>query len=171
MKDDSDELIEIHLDDPILTLFILIVQTSRVVAKYIDSHLFRKLGISQVKFIVLMAFNFNPYNPSGAVTASDISRWTDTESHNITTLINRMKEEGLLSAGRDENDRRFVKISLTDKGRELIARATPVAQEVVDQVMSSISPDDAVLLEKLLRVIRQNAHDGLERLADINFGS
>jgi len=41
----------------------------------------------------------------------------------------------------------------------------PVAKEVVDQVMSSITESDATLLEKLLRALRQNADRGLEHVA------
>lgn len=162
---EGDRLIDIYHEDPILRTFILLVQMGRVVSKYIDFHLFRELGISQVKFIVLMAFYFNPYNPTGAVTASQIARWTDTESHNITTLINRMKEDGLLNTERDERDHRFVKITITDKGEEFLHQAMPVAQEIVNQVMSSISQDNALQLEKLLKVIRQNAYGGLERFS------
>jgi DNA-binding MarR family transcriptional regulator len=161
---DRNRLIEIHHEDPVLRTFILFVQTGRVVSKYIDSHLFRKLSISQIKFIVLMAFYFNPYKLSGATTATQIARWTDTEPHNITTLITRMKEDGFLSADRDERDRRFVRITITDQGREFVRRNMPVAQEIVNQVMSSISQDDARHLEKLLKVIRQNAYNGFERL-------
>jgi len=164
---DRDRLIEIHHEDPVLRTFILFVQTGRVVAKYIDSHLFRKLSISQVKFIVLMAFYFNPYKSTGTATATQIAKWTDTEPHNITTLITRMKEDGFLSADRDERDRRFVRITITDKGKEFVCRNMPVAQEIVNQVMSSIDQDEALQLEKLLKVIRQNSYNGFERLSEI----
>ena len=56
-------------------------------------------------------------------------------------------------------------VSLTDKGREVLMQAMLVAREIVDQVMSSISEDDALLLEKSLRVLRQNAHQGSEYVA------
>lgn len=39
-----------------------------------------------------------------------------------------------------------------------------MAKEIVHQVMVSIDEGDAVLLEKLLRVLRQNAHDSLENV-------
>jgi len=51
-------------------------------------------------------------------------------------------------------------VTLTDKGRGVLRQAVPVAREVVDQVMLSIAEGDATLLEKTLRVLRQNAHYG-----------
>jgi DNA-binding MarR family transcriptional regulator len=163
---DGNRLIEIYHKDPVLRTFILFVQTGRIVSKYIDSHLFRKLNISQIRFIVLMAFYFTPYRLSGAATATQIARWTDTEPHNITTLISRMKEDGFLSASRDEKDRRFVRIAITSKGREFVQRNMLVAQDIVGQVMASMSQDDARQLEKLLKVIRQNAFNGFNRLPE-----
>jgi len=76
-----------------------------------------------------------------------------------------MKRDGLVVAERNPKDRRFVSVSLTDKGREVLMQAMLVAREIVDQVMSSISVDDALLLEKSLRTLRQNAHHGLKHIA------
>jgi DNA-binding MarR family transcriptional regulator len=162
---DRNKLIEVYHEDPILRTFILFVQTGRMVSKYVDSHLFRALNISQIKFIVLMAFYFIPYKLFGAATAMQIARWTDTEPHNITTLITRMKEDGLLSTSRNDRDRRFVRITITNKGREFVHRNIPVAQDIVNQVMASVSRDDTLQLEKILRVIRQNAYNGYKHLS------
>ena len=56
-------------------------------------------------------------------------------------------------------------VTLTDKGQHVLSEATPVSWEIVKEVMSSSSEDDAVLLEKQLRVLRQNAHNGLRDVA------
>ena len=73
-----------------------------------------------------------------------------------------MKRDGLVTVVRSNRDKRFVNIILTDKGREALGEVMPVATEVVKQIMLSISEDDAVRLEKLLRFLRKNAYDGLE---------
>jgi DNA-binding MarR family transcriptional regulator len=52
-------------------------------------------------------------------------------------------------------------VTLTDKGQHVLSEATPVSWEIVKEVMRSFSEDDAVLLEKQLKVLRKNAHDGL----------
>ena len=103
---------------------------------------------------------------NGVMTPSELAEWTQTERHNITTLTERMKRDGLIRTERNPRDKRVVNASLTDKGREVLIQAMPVAREIIDQVMSSISEDDALLLEKSLRTLRQNAHDGLEYVAN-----
>jgi len=100
------------------------------------------------------------------MTPSQIAEWTQTEPHNITGLIDRMRQDGLVTAERDSSDRRLVNVALTDKGQEVLSQAMLVAREVVNQVMSSIAEGDAALLEKQLRVLRQNAHNGFEGFAN-----
>ncbi len=101
----------------------------------------------------------------GTMKPSEIAHWTLRERHNITTLVDRLERDGLVRTERNNRDRRFVNIILTDEGREVLSQAMPVAREVVNQVMQTISEDDAVLLEKSLRLLRQNAHHGLEHVA------
>lgn len=154
-------MINVDHEDAVLRTFILFVQTARAVLKYADAHLYRKARLSTIKLIVLQVLASN----NGVMKPSEIAEWTQTERHNITALINRMRQEGLVTTERNTNDKRHVNITLTNNGREVLMQTMPVAREVVDQVMLSISEGDDALLEKPLRVLRQNAHDGLEDLA------
>jgi len=156
-----NRLIEIDLGDVLLSTFMLFVQTAQAVLKYTDAYLYRKTRLSVSKLIVLKALASN----SEGMMPSKIAEWTSTERNNITALVNRMKQEGLVTAERNGNDKRLVNIKLTEKGREVLGQAIPVAQEVVKQVMLSITEGDAALLKEKLGILRQNAHDGLEDLA------
>ncbi len=152
---------DVDHEDRILRTFILFVQTADVVLKYANSYFYRKEGLSVIKVIVLRVLAAN----GGTMTPSEIAGWTFRERHNITTLIDRLKRDGLVRVERNSSDKRFVNVSLTTKGRKVLKQAMPVAREIVNQVMLSISEGDAIPLEKSLRVLRQNAHDGLVRLA------
>jgi DNA-binding MarR family transcriptional regulator len=161
------ELIQVYHEDPALRTFILLIQTIRLVSKYVDTCLSRKAGISKIKFIALLAFCFDGHS-NDSITASQLARWTDTEPHNITTLIKRMKADGLLYAERDLKDRRYTNIKITNKGKKITHLSLSAAQEIVDQVMSSIDQDNCSQLEEMLTIIRQNAKDGLRDLVDDN---
>ncbi len=154
-------MIDIDHEDTIIRSFILFVQTAYAILKYADAQLYRKARLSISKLVVMRALASN----NGVMTPSEITEWTQTERHTITTLVDRMKRDGLIRTERNPRDKRSVNVSLTDKGREVLMQAMPVAREIVDQVMSSISEDDALQLEKSLRVLRQNAHHGLEYAA------
>ncbi|MFC1981758.1 MarR family winged helix-turn-helix transcriptional regulator [Chloroflexota bacterium] len=81
------------------------------------------------------------------MTPSDVAEWTQTERHNITALVDRMRRDGLVITERNSSDKRRVNITLTDKGREVLKQAMPVAKEVVSQAMSSITEGDAALTD------------------------
>ena len=99
------------------------------------------------------------------MTPCEIAEWTFRERHDITTLVRRLERDGLVSTKRNDTDKRFVNIVLTARGRKVLKQATPAAREIVNRAMLSISEGDGVLLEKSLRVLRQNAHHGLEHVA------
>jgi len=148
----------IHHDDAILRTFIFFVQTAHATLKYANIHFFRKTKLSVTKYIMLQILAFN----GGTMKPFEIADWTFRERHNVTTLTRRLERDGLVRAKRDERDKRFVDISLTDKGRQVLDQTTPAAQEIVNHVMLSISEGDAVRLEKLLETMKRNVHSGLE---------
>jgi len=154
-------LIDVEHEDAVLRTFILFVQTAQAVLKYTDAHLYRKARLSTIKLIVLRVLASN----NGVMTPSEIAEWTQTERHNITALVKRMGRDGIVTTERNSSDKRRVNVTLTDKGREVLSQAMPVAKEVVSQVMLSITEGDVVRLEKSLRVLRQNARDAIEHVA------
>ena len=154
-------MIDVDHDDSILRTFILFVQAADAVKKYADAYFYKKARLSIIKFMVLRILAAN----GGSLTPSEIAEWTFRERHNITTLVNRLEKDGLVRAERNDKDRRFVNIILTNKGRKVLTQATPVAWDIVNQVMLSIGEVDALLLEKALGVLRRNAHHGLEHVA------
>ena len=154
-------LIDVGHEDIVLRTFILFVQTADVVLKYADANFYRKTRLSAVKYKVLQILTTN----GGSMRPSEIAEWTYREPHNITTLVDRLKQDGLVKTTRNNADKRSISVTLTNKGRKAVERATPVARAIMNQVMSSITEDDATALEKSLRVLRQNAHNGLEHFA------
>ena len=153
-------MIDIDHEDSILRTFILFVQASDAVMKYANAHFYRRDGLSAIKFMVLRILAAN----GGTMTPSEIAEWTFRERHNITTLVDRLEKDDLVMTERNDEDKRSVNIKLTNKGRTTLNEATPTARDIVDRVMLSISGSDAALLERLLRILRQNAHSSLERV-------
>ena len=151
----------IHHDDTILRTFIFFVETAHATLKYANVHFFRTTRLSLTKYIVLQILAFN----GGTMNPSEIAEWTLRERHNITTLVGRLERDGLVTVERNDRDKRFINVTLTAKGRKVLKQGTPVAREIVNRVMLSISEGDAVRLEKSLSVLRQNAHDAIEHLA------
>ena len=144
--------IEAYHEDPVLKTFMIFIQAAREVIKYSDSRFFRSLHLSTVKYIALKAL----VKSGGMLTKSDLAIWTDTKRHNITTLVRRMEIEGLVTTGRDEKDKRFQQVTVTDKGHALFLKANVVAEDLIKRVMSGIGKRQVAQLDKILRVLRSN---------------
>ena len=139
----------------------LLTQTSRLISKYIDAYFYRKAGLSCTQFMALKILD----SQDGVMTPTQIAEWTQTELHNITTLVARLKKEELVSTKRSDIDKRNVNVYLTDKGRIVLSKAIPVARELIDQIMSSITKADALKFSQTLEILRGNAYGGLEAIA------
>ena len=162
MKKREDNLLEIEETEPRLRAFIMFSQAARGMLKYKDAYLYRKARLSVVQLIALKALA----KKGGVLTPSEIAECTQTERHNITALVQRMKKDGMIKTEHDVTDRRVVNVILTYKGRDALSKAIPLARDVMAKVMASISEDDAVRLEKLMLTLRNNAEDGMGQLSE-----
>ena len=151
-------MVKIEHENSIIRTYMRFVYTAHMVHKYSDAHFYKKARLSAIKFTVLGAIAAN----GGTMRPSDIAVWVNRERHNITTLIDRLSRDGLVRTKRDSRDKRSINVTITDKGRKVLDQARPVAKEIVNQVMSSISEKDAARLEKLVIVLEQNTQRGME---------
>ena len=75
----------------------------------------------------------------GTLSQVDLARKLLKSSGNITTVLQNLERDGLISRERDPNDQRYVRVSITPAGRDLIEKILPqhVAGIVADlQVLS-----------------------------------
>jgi DNA-binding MarR family transcriptional regulator len=131
------------------------------VNKYYNTYLNRTLGLSVPQIAILTVL----YENGGIMNPSAIADITYTERHNITVIVDRMKKAGLVRTERDSKDKRLVNIILTDKGREVYIQSAPVVNKCVQQIAAVLSDDNAILIQRPLRILRQNAKD---LLTDLN---
>jgi DNA-binding MarR family transcriptional regulator len=73
-------------------VFSLFIEAAIANEKYADSAFYQRAGISTPKYSVLQILS-NADNP---VTPSELARKMIKERHDITTLIKRMKRDGLV---------------------------------------------------------------------------
>jgi DNA-binding MarR family transcriptional regulator len=145
-------LVKLEFEDINVGTYTILLHTAYMAQKYANGRLEREAGISAMKYRALGVLAAC----GGVMRPSDMARLLFRNPHNITTLTDRMSNEGLVRTERDSKDRRSVNIRITDKGRKMLADARPVSRDIVKQVMSSISKEDAVTLQKLVGVLLQN---------------
>ncbi|MDQ8737720.1 MarR family transcriptional regulator [Paenibacillus sp. LHD-38] len=81
---------------------------------------------------------------------SDLLQYLATTPAAITTLLDRMERNELIERTRDDNDRRIVWVSVSEKGKAEADRGTTIRTELIEQSLDRISSHNQQLLVYLL---------------------
>ena len=89
----------------------------------------------------------------------DLAEMVSLDSSSMTPLLDRTEAAGLLVRRPDPDDRRSLRIFLTDKGRELSAKLEPVVEQLQDRIhrefFADYSPDQVQLFKEMLTRVRE----------------
>ncbi len=108
----------LHVRDSCLCLHTQ--RAARAIARRFDEAL-RPLGIRSGQFSILMSLN-RPSPP----TLGDVSRLLAMDRTTLTASLKPLARDGLVAIRPDDTDRRARRLTLTDDGLTLLARAVPI---------------------------------------------
>jgi MarR family 2-MHQ and catechol resistance regulon transcriptional repressor len=89
----------------------------------------------------------------GPMCQSDLGSKLLKSGGNITMVVDNLEKRGLVERHRDDDDRRFVTVSLTDAGKALIVEVFPVHLEAIVDELSVLSPEEQDALGRLCRKV------------------
>ena len=108
-----------------------------------------KYNISVVQAAALMVIHAF----AGQATPTDIARWLFQEPHSVSELMSRMEKIGLVKKVKDPIKKRRVRISLTDKGKEIYLSKSSKT-EMMYKIISCLSDEEheqfSSMLQRLL---------------------
>lgn len=84
---------------------------------------------------------------------SELAEITRTSSANITGIVDRLAERGIVERTRPESDRRVVEVALTKQGRTMMAEGMRQFQVRVEQVLAPLTADEQAQLARLLKKV------------------
>jgi DNA-binding MarR family transcriptional regulator len=100
----------------------------------------------------------------GECKMSDLARSTHQSAASLTGVVDRLLEKRLVERGRPDGDRRQVVVSLTPRGRELLAEIKRARREETRAALERIEPGELSellrLLESVLAGIRASVEAG-----------
>lgn len=88
-------------------------------------------------------------------TQQDLVRHTKLSAPTVSVSLARMEAEGLVRRRPDENDLRVIRVSLTEKGKQLNQRMQEIFREIEDDIGGELTEDEMNELKGLLFKIRQ----------------
>ncbi len=141
----NNKTVEQSLDT--METFLKLVQTAEDISGCAYAHL-KDFGLTVSQFGVLEALY-----TKGAMCQKDIAEIIRKTTGNMTTVIDNLEKSGLAERRKDQNDRRFFTVSITEKGMDLLNMVYDRYKNNVEHVMGRLGSDDrqalAVILDKL----------------------
>ena len=113
--------------------FLLDVATRRI-TKFYNRRL-RRFGITYNHLFILTCL----WEQDG-VHVKDLAKQLCLDSSSLTGHLDRMERVGLVVRHDDPDDRRAVRVFLTDKGRHLKDQLEPIGQELKETLQAGVQP-------------------------------
>jgi MarR family 2-MHQ and catechol resistance regulon transcriptional repressor len=95
----------------------------------------------------------------GPMCQSDIGAKLLKSSGNITMVIDNLEKRDLVCRQRDQDDRRMIIVSLTERGKQLIERIFPSHVAAIVKEMSILTADEQEKLGQLCRKLGKQEID------------
>jgi DNA-binding MarR family transcriptional regulator len=96
---------------------------------------------SHVKVIIYLA-------RMGTSSISEVAKNLEISKPNMTPIIDKLIAQGLINRYNDPNDRRVLRIELTDKAYELIKKREEILKNNLAEKISSLTVEDLEALSK-----------------------
>lgn len=85
------------------------------------------------------------------LSAGNIGQKLFLDSATLSGVLHRLGRKGWITKEADSEDRRFVRICLTDEGRELKPSIIGERARINEEVLAGLTLEEKVLLKRLLR--------------------
>ncbi|SUA92973.1 transcriptional repressor MprA [Pandoraea pulmonicola] len=117
-----------------------------------------EFGLSENKFDVLMIFGLAERGliDSKVVTPSYIADYFGVTRSTVTGLLDWLEKRALLTRTLNHDDRRSISLTLTDEGRNVLARSLPKFWSMCAALVDGLKQEDRDALERILGAIWLN---------------
>ena len=95
----------------------------------------------------------------GPLVLSDLARKILKTSGNLTMVVDNLEKRALAERCPDPADRRFRRVSITPRGRKLIAGIFPAPAREITQAQSPLTPPEQETLASLCRKLGRAQQD------------
>lgn len=125
-----------------------VAQASRAIYRPYKDRLYRYNLTPPQLFLLLALYEHDD------VGAGDLANRIHVDKSTLTGILVRLEARGLLTRESDENDRRTVRVTLTEKGRRLRGPLTAIYDDVNGRVVQALGPH-APALRQLVATLEE----------------
>lgn len=109
------------------------------------------LNVTAAQYVIISTL------ASGAESASELCRGISYDAGAMTRMIDRLEQRGLLRRVRVADDRRTLKLELTDEGKSLHPKMKAASMSVINRFVRGFTKAEVAQLESYLNRMLENA--------------
>jgi DNA-binding MarR family transcriptional regulator len=133
-----------------LRIWLRLLTSSQLIEKRVRSRFRTEFDTTLPRFDVMAALAREP----DGQTMGDVSRWLLVSSGNITGIISRLEEDGLVTRVRRADDRRTHLVRLSKKGVEEFEQMSLTHEKWVRNMFSGMTRQEMATLDELLAKVK-----------------
>ena len=134
-----------------LRLWLALLRATRGIEAELRNRLRLHYGVTLPRFDVLAAL----YRFESGMLMSELSRFLMVSNGNVTGIVDRLVEDGLVLRTARRGDRRASVVRLTAMGRERFAELAAAHEGWVDELLGPLEPGDAAAMSEGLATLRR----------------
>jgi MarR family multiple antibiotic resistance transcriptional regulator len=128
-----------------------VLMSFEVLARYLEVEL-RQYDATLIRFHIMSTL----FTSGGEMTPSEIAERVFREKNSVTAVLNTMERQGVIRREPSADDRRSVKVVITDKGWKEANRLNPIAQELSREALSCMEKEKITDLVDTMRKVRES---------------
>lgn len=118
----------------------------------------KRLGLTRTTWCALLAVG-----SEGLAQPSEIAEFIGIDRTATSRALRQMEEDGMIARVGGQADRRTTTVSLTAKGRQLLAKGTPLAEANNAAMAAKLDPEEEAELQRLLSLLVKGEDTALPR--------
>jgi len=136
-----------------LRLWIRLLRSTRYVESVLRARLRQQFAVTLSQFDVMAALS----RSRGGMIMSEVSRFLMVSNGNITGIVDRLVDDGLVIRSLREGDRRTSFVRLTGKGQDKFNRMAAQHEKWVNELLQDICADETdEMITMLARIEKPN---------------
>jgi DNA-binding MarR family transcriptional regulator len=144
-----------------LRTWLRLLACTNLVEREVRARLRDRFDTTLPRFDVLAQLDAVSGEPEPHLTMSELSRRLMVTNGNLTALIERLVQEGLVKRDPAPGDKRTQIVSLTASGKKSFDAMTPEHQRWIDYLFSGLSSSESRHLFELLGKLRSSVQESL----------
>jgi DNA-binding MarR family transcriptional regulator len=120
-----------------LRLWLRLLSCSTIIEKRIRARLDEEFGTTLPRFDVLSALQRHPEG----LTMGQLSDYIMVSNGNVTAVVNRLLDDGLILRTTVKSDRRVATVRLTRKGKAAFLRMASVHEQWIDHMFQDLTDE------------------------------